>query len=445
MEGAKNKIDSSNNQNQANAAMTWIELETFANNLSTSWSDTQQIRQTGPTNSRATYRSFQTSTKKEEARVVLYRDNHAWCPYCQKIWLWLEEMQVPYRIEKITMFCYGEKESWYKKIVPSGMLPALELDGKVITESDVILTCLEQAFGKLGGNDKGMYDSKIIPLRKMERKLFGSWCQWLCYPSGSAQEEANSQSQFEKVAKIVDDQLGKTEGPYFLGNELCTADVIFTPYIERMAASLFYYKGYDIKSNNPNIQKWFEAMETRSTYLGTQSDYHTHVHDLPPQMGGCYSNNTMQAKRNAESVDVGLFSTSVPEVSHAEPKTSMQQVIYRMIIHHQTIIDINPYNKGVDEALRCALTNMATGKTECIPPAGTDTALRYVRDRICVPRDMSIWAGKRLRTALEETAQLDGNNSSHPIPIHNRRDQESGPFKQMYEPPTPKFKSIILF
>jgi glutathione S-transferase len=27
------------------------------------------------------------------------------------------------------MFCYGEKEAWYTKKVPSGMLPAVELDG----------------------------------------------------------------------------------------------------------------------------------------------------------------------------------------------------------------------------------------------------------------------------------------------------------------------------
>ena len=59
--------------------------------------------------------------KAEDAvRVTLYRDNHAWCPYCQKVWLWLEEKKVPYRIEKVTMFCYGEKEAWYKQKVPSG-------------------------------------------------------------------------------------------------------------------------------------------------------------------------------------------------------------------------------------------------------------------------------------------------------------------------------------
>jgi hypothetical protein len=56
----------------------------------------------------------------------------------------LEEKRVPYRIEKVTMFCYGDKESWYKRVVPSGMLPALQLDGRVITESDDILFELEQ-------------------------------------------------------------------------------------------------------------------------------------------------------------------------------------------------------------------------------------------------------------------------------------------------------------
>lgn len=49
------------------------------------------------------------------------------------------------------MFCYGNKEKWYKKIVPNGMLPAIELDGKVQTESDDILNVLENAFGPLNG------------------------------------------------------------------------------------------------------------------------------------------------------------------------------------------------------------------------------------------------------------------------------------------------------
>ena len=58
---------------------------------------------------------------------------------------------MPYRVVKITMFCYGNKEKWYKEIVPSGMLPAVEINGEVITESDDIIEALEKEYGPLNG------------------------------------------------------------------------------------------------------------------------------------------------------------------------------------------------------------------------------------------------------------------------------------------------------
>lgn len=57
---------------------------------------------TGPTNSHATLRLF--GQPEASVRTVLYRDHHAWCPYCQKIWLWLEEMRVPYVIERMLLY-----------------------------------------------------------------------------------------------------------------------------------------------------------------------------------------------------------------------------------------------------------------------------------------------------------------------------------------------------
>ena len=39
----------------------------------------------------------------------------------------------------------------------------------------------------------------------------------------------------------------------------------------------------------PNLERWFEAMEARPAYAGFKSDHYTHVHDLPPQLGGCVS------------------------------------------------------------------------------------------------------------------------------------------------------------
>ena len=185
--------------------MTWAQLATSAK----AFIPPEPVN--GPTSSQSTLRLF--GHPESAVRVTLYRDNHAWCPYCQKTWLWLEEKKIPYKIEKVTMFCYGEKERWYKKIVPSGMLPALKLNGKLITESDVILAALEAEFGPLGAPF-----SAITAQRRLERQLFGAWCEWLCYPSSSAQEEAMGEQAFSQTVAVLERELGiHPDGPWLLG------------------------------------------------------------------------------------------------------------------------------------------------------------------------------------------------------------------------------------
>ena len=390
------------------APLSWQELETLT--------DFQLDTVNGLTNAQARLRLF--GHNESEVRVILYRDNHAWCPYCQKVWLWLEEKQVPYRIDKVTMFCYGKKESWYKRKVPSGMLPAIELDGHIITESDDILIALERVYGVLGW---GMEDSRVIPLRRLERLLFRAWCAWLCYPARTSKQEQRNREQFTEIVAMVEDALASTSGAYFL-EDFSTADLIFTPYVERMNASLYYYKGYSLRESNPRLSAWFDAMESRTTYRGTQSDFHTHVHDLPPQMGGCWENGQPQMLINKSRVDHGPW-FGLPDVTYPEPETSRAEALQRVIKHRENIIKVNPAdNQLFDEALRCSLTQMMTGET-CSPPPNSDSALRYLRDRISVPRDMSIYAAKRLRESLEKTAALAGDRQGTPIPFNHRRDQ----------------------
>jgi glutathione S-transferase len=387
--------------------LTWTELSAL-----TDW---QIDPIEGPTNAQARLRLF--GQPESAVRVTLYRDNHAWCPYCQKIWLWLEEKQIPYRIEKVTMFCYGEKENWYKQKVPSGMLPALELDGKIITESDDILIALEKVFGVL---NQGMTELQVLPLRALERRLFRAWCGWLCYPSSTNRQEQENRNQFTAIVDQVELALSSTPGDYFLA-DFSTADVIFTPYVERMNASLYYYKGYSLR-DNPRLAAWFDAMESRATYRGTQSDFHTHAHDLPPQMGGCYESDEPQMAINKVKVDHGPW-FGLPDVTYPEPTTAKAEALQRVLRHRQNIVRVNPAADSViDEALRCALTGMMTGQIPT-PPAGADEALRYLRDRISVPRDMSIYAAKHLRESLEKTAALVGDKQGIPIPIRHRRDQ----------------------
>ena len=385
---------------------------------------------TGPTNPQALWRLF--GRPKAEVRVTLYRDHHAWCPYCQKVWLWLEERRVPYRIRKVTMYCYGTKEPWYTELVRGGMLPALELDGRLITESDHILEALEAAFGPLG---LGMNAREALPLRQLERQLFRAWCQWLCVPSRGVAEEARGQEGFDRFAERFATALSTSPGPFLLG-ELGTVDLIFVPYVERMNASLAYYKGYLLRDRHPAIDRWFHALEQRSTYLGTQSDFHTHAHDLPPQMGGCHASGTPEQRDLAQRIDAGPWPVvappgSDPETSQSEPADAAGVALARVLRHRQPLLARNPLGEaGLDRPLRCALTRLITGRA-CPPPAGSARGLRYLRDRISVPRDMPLHAARLLRRCLEATACLDPADptaAGEPIPMQHRRDQDPSPF-----------------
>jgi len=165
-----------------------------------------------------------------------------------------------------------------------------------------------------------------------------------------------------------------------------------------MNASLFYYKGYDLRGEHPKIGEWFDAMETRDCYRGTQSDFSTHAHDLPPQMGGCYFEHGTNTNESAQLVDNGPHMDILQEVnskSRPEPALSKENAAFRVIKFHENMQSVNPFGAAAyDDGMRAVLTYLLTG--EHVVPTEQDAglALRYVRDRISVPRDMPIWSAK---------------------------------------------------
>ena len=384
----------------------------------------EQERVQGPTNAQANLRLF--GYDPNSVQVTLFRDHHAWCPYCQKIWLWLEFKQIPYKIQKVTMRCYGPKEPWFLKKVPSGMLPALELNGELITESDVILLALEKQFGPLGS---AMTDSDSLELRHLERLLFRAWCIWLCSPGLNLRQQNQAKEQFRAVAKRFEQELNTTPGPWLRGDQPETVDLLFVPYVERMNASLAYYKGYRLRREHPSIDRWFRALESLATYRGTQSDMHTHVHDLPPQMGGCWSDNSELSTELAAKIDCG---DGLGDDEAVWPDESLHGqaalALSRVIRHRDQLLKRNPFgSQRFDLPLRCALTRLITGAA-CQPPNGSAASLRYLRDRISIPRDMPLPAGRLLRQALEATAAMDGPQQGEPLGLRNRFDQDPSAF-----------------
>ena len=239
----------------------------------------------GPAHCKNKLRLFGKTEK--DVRVVLYRDHAGWCPYCQKVWLLLEEKQMPYRIEHINMRSYGDKPDWFLKKNPSGMLPVVEIDGQMHSDSIRIMQLLDQLDDTVPMLPRGDKAGLALAneLMQLERQLFGAWCSYVFQPM------TFGRSAFEDVLTRVDRALQETEGPWFLGGSRPSiVDLQYVSHVERMAPSVLYWKGLMIRGGDaarqwPGLHRWLAAFEERQPYVATKSDYYTHITDIPPQYG----------------------------------------------------------------------------------------------------------------------------------------------------------------
>ncbi len=401
-----------------NEILTWDDLNKFEID------DLDRVN--GFNNSYADLRLF--GQTENDVMVTLYRDRHSWCPYCQKIWLWLEYKRIPYRVKKINMFCYGQKETWFLDKVRSGKLPAIEFKGEIVTESDEIIAFLENEFGALGSF---ITSSHLKKTKELERGIFRAWCNWLCRESFNFIDNRFRKKRFKESISKFDEILGESESGFIdpaksTSSELVPGigDIIFIPYMERMNASLSYYKGFNLRSNYRYIDKWLTLFEGTSTYRGTQGDFHTHSHDLPPQMGGCYKESNEKQIAFSKSIDTGEGLGNFEFNKNYDSKYYAIFALKRIIKHKNNLIKVNPHDKEYfEESLRSALTHMITGEIRT-PEKLSGKSLRYLKNRISVPRDMPIISARLLRQSLNKIELLDQNNEEDKIPLKHRYDQD---------------------
>jgi glutathione S-transferase len=163
---------------------------------------------------------------------------------------------------------YGPKKKDFLRLTRgAGMLPVVEIDGRVITESSVIMQELEDTFpdytpllAPRGSPARKTTDAQMA----MERDLFGSWLRWL-----RADESPRARKGFEHAMDKTDALLASNGGgPYFGGAEVSLADCIFASSLERISASILYYKGVQVKGAGrwAHVDSWFAAMESRPAY-----------------------------------------------------------------------------------------------------------------------------------------------------------------------------------
>jgi glutathione S-transferase len=398
-------------------------------------------------------RLFAPNNELDKVQVTFYRDSASWCPYCQKVWIALEQKQIPYVVEKINMRCYGDKPVDFLRMQPSGNIPVAKIKGKVYGQSNDILYALEEEFPEnkvpLLPSDPALR-SRAQQLLRLEREVFSAWLSWL---TGSAR----SKPQFVATLQRVERELEQSPGSFFLGNEMSLVDIMFAPFLERMAASLCYYKGFvmrvppNTETAYPHINKWFDAMETQASYRLTKSDYYTHAWDLPPQLGGCTRETdgaSYEKAINGESDHWKLplqahLSGIEPDWSWISTEEAKRQAVERVTANFEAIVKFAARGAGspgfpgvsapladpnavpnesvipaVDAFMRIVCAAVLRGaesqqaSLEQLSSAlagGEDSqqfvqdvmsSLQYVRDRVGVPRDMTLPAARQLRAHL---------------------------------------------
>jgi glutathione S-transferase len=405
-------------------------------------------------------RLFDESNKEEDIPVTFYRDSASWCPYCQKVWMALEAKQIPYRVEKINMRCYGDKPASFLKIQPGGQIPVAIINGRVYGQSNDILMALESLpQSKRSLSPPKNMQAEAQQLYGLERQLFSAWMGWLTSGYGK--------DQCIDTLRYVDSILQKANGPFFLGKEFSLVDIQFASFLERMVASLLYFKGFAIRvapsdratAEFPGINAWFDAMEELPAYQLTKSDYYTHAWDLPPQLGGCRSEQGSKSYEDAingvRSLDGTQGSWELPlqpDNGGIEPdwtflpggeSAARREAVERLSANHEAIVKFACRGAGskgfpgfgapladpnaipneallgtVDKCLRTISSALLAEKVDdyeaemkaianaIVSEGGKDYAsgviasLSYFRDRIGVPRDMRLPAARQLRAHL---------------------------------------------
>ena len=423
----------------------------------------------------ASHRVFNSNSSPESnVSVTFYRDSAAWCPYCQKVYIALEEKQIPYKVIKVDMNSYAgsSKPADFLRIQPSGSLPCVSIhregdqsEDQVIQQSDDILAAIDA----LGSNTRNSKVPSLLPesqadieymkflcddgRNSLERRLYA---EWLWYLTGK-RRPVEYRQRFESILDEVDSTLSSTPGPFFVG-EFSMADIKFIPFVERQAASLLYFKGFNLRDSSrwPYIVKWLEAMEKRPSYLVTKSDVYTHSRALPPQLSaGCEFYEGCEERRDA--VDVYCLPTTNASSSrtkwreegwgnyYKDTQVAQREAAERIIYNHMNIIKFaaraagtpgfpaaaaelsDPKAQANEDAIvaidiflrhtinlllaknagqrRERLKLVSEGAT-ALSGGGEETVqaiidcLDYLRMRIGVPRDMSYPSAHELREAL---------------------------------------------
>ncbi|GJP63207.1 hypothetical protein CLOP_g20271 [Closterium sp. NIES-67] len=212
------------------------------------------------------------------SEVIFY--THGLCPYAQRVALTLEEKGVNYKSEHIDL---SNKPSWYFSVNPRGLVPAVAVNGQVVTESTDICRFLDQNFpsGPLVPSDAesstamnslmGKADSIIHAGLTM---VAGSNRMWAIDTNSIRKGGGNARAQAEwgRALDLVEEAVRQSQGPFLMGENLSLVDVVLFPFLARFQLVVEGIRGEIFAPDHPLVSQWLATMWQRPSARRTFPD-----------------------------------------------------------------------------------------------------------------------------------------------------------------------------
>ncbi|KAK7942644.1 glutathione S-transferase domain-containing protein [Apiospora aurea] len=183
-------------------------------------------------------------------KIKLYT-NHG-CPWAHRAHIALAELNVPFQEELIDLSVPRTRE--YLAVNPRGLVPSLEFDGHVLTESAVVAAFLADAYPQAG----------LVPASTDEGAVGHAQKAVSAYAEGPAAQEPALADFVGAVVKEIEPLLADA-APFFGGSsKLTLAEVQTGSFLLRLYAYIKHglvpaSLEAELATKAPNFDKWAKA------------------------------------------------------------------------------------------------------------------------------------------------------------------------------------------
>ncbi|PVH98982.1 glutathione-S-transferas-like protein omega 1 [Periconia macrospinosa] len=199
-----------------------------------------------------------------EPKITLYT-NHA-CPWAHRAHITIKELGLKY--EEVIIDLNSPRPQWYLDINPRGLVPSLNYNGQIITESAVVAQFLADAHPSHLVPNTGTVDGALKRARinffvdTWFSKVGGAWFQIAIKNSEDTKEERDKlvKDFLATVEKEIEPLLADAK-PFFGGEEkVGLAEALTAPFILRIYSytrnGLLPQELIDGLDALPNFKKW---------------------------------------------------------------------------------------------------------------------------------------------------------------------------------------------